>query len=194
MTETQYQRLTRARSRGIAVAFASASSLWLADDHLLCIDSNGYAESYRRFYFRDIQALILQRTARGEILSAILGFIALLFVVFCLLATVLWVRILFGSIAAFFGLCVLANWLCGPTCKCLLRTAVQEEELPSLRRVKWARRAMARLSELIAGAQGGLLTAEDVAAQMREWAAAGAPGAPRAGAGLSADPPPVVAS
>ncbi len=192
MAQTQYQRLTRARSRGIAIAFALSSSLWLADDHLLCIDSNGYTETYRRFYFRDIQALILQRTARGEIVNAILGFIALLFVVFCLLVTVLLARIVFGAVAGLFGLGVLVNWLCGPTCKCLLRTAVQEEELPSLSRVRWARRAVARLGERIAGAQGAMPTAEEVAAQMREWAAA--VGTPTAGAGLSAGPPPVIAS
>jgi hypothetical protein len=35
----------------------SHPSLWLGEDHLLCVDSNGYAETYKRFYFRDVQAI-----------------------------------------------------------------------------------------------------------------------------------------
>ena len=53
MAEAEYQRLTRAHPRsGFAVAFAARSSLWLGKDHLLCIDSTGFSESYKRFYFR----------------------------------------------------------------------------------------------------------------------------------------------
>ena len=62
MAEKEYQRLTRARLRraGFFTAVATRSSLWLGKDHLLCIDSNGYGEDYKRFYFRDIQTITLR--------------------------------------------------------------------------------------------------------------------------------------
>ena len=51
-----YRRLTRSRA-----GVGSYSSLWLGADHVMQLSSTGYTESYRRFYFRDIQAIFLVR-------------------------------------------------------------------------------------------------------------------------------------
>src|SRR5215469_16684926 len=83
MPEVEYRRLTRARNRSlIAMVSTSRTSLWLGKDHLLPIDTSGYTESYKRFHFRDIQALVLCRTDawlyRALALAALASFFGLL--------------------------------------------------------------------------------------------------------------------
>ena len=46
-----------------------------------------------------------------------------------------------------------AHVMLGTTCRCLIRTAVQTEELPSLRRVRNADKVLARIRPLIESAQ-----------------------------------------
>ena len=75
MAEKQYERLTRARRRqaGFVAATYIRTSLWLGKDHLLCIDSNGYSETYKRFYFQDIQAVSIRLTQRRQVWNWVLG-------------------------------------------------------------------------------------------------------------------------
>ncbi len=178
MPEKEYQRLTRARARSaFAVASMSRSSLWLGKDHLLCVDSSGYSETYKRFYFRDIQAISIQRTERRQWWTIILGFFAFLFFMLTVVGTpktppARWSGgeiaggIFLGGLTGLFLLLLLINLSLGPTCKCLLRTAVQIEELPSLKRLRRARKALARLRPLIVAAQGEL-TPGDISSRMR---------------------------
>src|ERR1700742_3857011 len=77
MADIVYKRLTRART-GFSVAVLARTSLWLGPDHLLRIESNGYSESYKRFYFRDIQGFIVQRTTRARSVSISLGAVTFL--------------------------------------------------------------------------------------------------------------------
>ncbi|MBU6410820.1 MAG: hypothetical protein KGR98_10585, partial [Verrucomicrobia bacterium] len=182
MSDFSYQRLTRARARGLlAIAVQSRFSLWLGPDHLLHVESSGYTESYKRFYFRDVQTLTIRETTRRNVWNAIL----ILPVVFCLVVLVISLFPL-KNIAAVITWSILAtllvvpfviNNLRGPTCACELRTAVQIEELPSLSRVRKTRRVLAKIRPLIAAAQGGELSAAAVSAQLRGWVAtsAGAP-------------------
>jgi hypothetical protein len=124
----------------------------------------GYSEDYKRFYYQDIQAIIVRQTNRREILNLGLGLFGGLFSLIAWLAGDIWVWILGGlASVCFFGL--LINWLRGPTCVCHLRTAVQTEQLPSLNRLSTTRKAIARLRPLIAATQGGL-SPEEVRAQM----------------------------
>ena len=39
--------------------------LYLGPDHLLQTASTGYSETYKRFYFRDIQAIVIRKTNAG---------------------------------------------------------------------------------------------------------------------------------
>jgi hypothetical protein len=179
MRQQEYQRLTRARSRaGFAVLFVSRSSLWLGKDHLLCIDSGGYSESYKRFYFRDIQAISILRTDRHQWWNAILGFIVFVFFIFAIgvAPKTPFARWSDGQIAGeavlggVMGLCLLlllVNFLLGPACNCFLRTAVQSEELSSLNRVRRARKALERIRSLIVAVQGEVAP-EEIAARMRD--------------------------
>jgi hypothetical protein len=174
MPEKEYQRLTLARSRAaFSVAFMSRSSLWLGKDHLLCVDSSGYTENYKRFYFRDIQAVIIRATKRRAIWNWFLGAPTAIFLTLSLghmhtspptdpsEIAFYWI------LASMFALPLFINNVLGPTCICHLRTAVQIEELPSLSRLRRARKVLKRTRPLIAAAQGGQLSPETISTWMR---------------------------
>jgi hypothetical protein len=167
MAEREYHRLTRARRRaGVAVITVSQYSLWLGRDHLLLAESNGYSESYKRFYFRDIQAIIVHRTSARRTIGIIFGAVAAVLITIGLLIGETSAMITFGVIALVTcGLPLWINLLLGPTCQCQVRTAVQTEDLP-IRRVRKARKILQRIRPLIAEAQGQI-TPEEVQAQMQ---------------------------
>jgi hypothetical protein len=176
MAEKEYRRLTGARMRwgGFFAVFATRSSLWLGRDHLLRIDSSGYTEEYKRFYFRDIQAITICQTRRRAVLNGVLGILLLPFAAMLMVA--LFSKgygdnvgtVIFGAITCFIILVpLLYNIFAGTACSTYIRTAVQVEELPSLARQRRARKAIARLRPLIAEAQGQL-TPEEIPARMSE--------------------------
>lgn len=182
MAEKEYQRLTWARMRrtGLLTAFATRSSLWQGKDHLLCIDSNGYMEEYKRFYFRDIQAVTLVETKRRLIWNWVLGVL----LAGCVGA---WSIDLLSAdgmstgtmITAFvitllFALPLVLNNIYGPTCVCHLRTAVQTELLPSLNRLRRARKVLDRIRPLIEAAQGSI-SPEAIATNLANPALTSAP-------------------
>jgi len=167
-TEIRYQRLARP---GLKL-----SSLWLGPDHLLRINSNGYSETYKRFYFRDIQLIILKETKRRVVWNVILAVPLLLCLVGILIFLLSGERnfpayitllVLFGIFFFFF----LINNLLGTGCICYLRTAVQIESLPALCRVPKTRKVLDKIRPLIAAAQGGELSPEMVATAMQQSAA-----------------------
>lgn len=166
--EIRYKRLAPSR---FAVKL---SSLWLAPDHLLCVNSTGFVESYKRFYFRDIQAVVIRKTQRRAIYNAILGTIAACLLGLFMALTpskseagfIVWL-ILVGVVIFFF----LVNNLLGAGCVTYLRTAVQIEQLASLGRIHRARRVLETIRPLIAAAQGGELSAEAISARMQEFTA-----------------------
>jgi hypothetical protein len=174
MPEKEYQRLTRARSRtAFGAVSVSRSCLWQGKDHLLRIDSSGYTESYKRFYFRDIQAVTIVATKRRVVLNGVL----LVPLVICLvgLATNLFplpkgnaaASIAWAVFTVIFAVPLLINNMLGPTCTCYLRTAVQTEELSSLNRVRRARKVLDRIRPLITAAQGSQPPPGELSARMQ---------------------------
>jgi len=139
--------------------------LWLGDDHLLQVESvGGYSESYKRFYFRDVQAIYLQKTNSWLIVNLVLGLFTGSFLLWTLMVKDHAGVIALGIVTSLFGLFLLVNALRGPTCACQLQTAVHREELPSLRRRRNAEKVLARLKPLLELAQGSE-TAETLAPQ-----------------------------
>ncbi len=200
-SDIKYKRLTRSAGRaGFYAAARARASLWLGPDHLLSVESNGYTETYKRFYFRDIQAVLIHKTKRFQITNFVLG----IFVLVCLLITVAimpkhssgWTAdivpwmIFLGIITGVFLLFLIANLIAGRTCKTFLRTAVQIEQLPSLARVRKTRRTLEKIHPLIVAAQGGELSTEAVSAQMREWSGPSAEQEPSQLAGDDPNAPP----
>jgi hypothetical protein len=145
--------------------------LWLGGDHLLVVDWDGYREYYKRINYRDIQSVVIHRTAEGKIVNALLGGIVVLFVVFGLVVGDTVGTIVLLVIAALFGFIMLGNFISGPTCKCQLRTAVQTEELHSLTRFRTARKVLDRVRPLVVGVQGAL-TPEEIAQRLKSLVAA----------------------
>jgi hypothetical protein len=132
--------------RGSFLSLSSIrASLWLGQDHILCIYNKGYEENYKRFYFRDIQAIIIHQDNHRLVWN-------ITFSVFTL-AFAFWGLPLL-MVSAFFLALILINWLRGPTCTCYLQTAVSRENLPSLNRLKNVNHTITRLTHVIEREQG----------------------------------------
>lgn len=172
MAEQEYERLTRTRSRSaFALISVSRVSLWLGKDHLLCVETNGYSEDYKRFYFRDIQAIIIRENSARNVTSFIFGGLAVvLAVIGSTLTYPVAGRVTLLSAAGVSLLVAVINFLLGPTCSCQIRTAVQTESLPLIR-IRRAQRFLERIRPLIVAAQGQLTT-EEITARMQQPAAA----------------------
>jgi hypothetical protein len=157
-TPKEYQRLPGRGLRGEGsrlLAFSrSFCQLWMGGDHLLLVDRTGYTETYKRFYFRDIQAVIIRKTSRATTWNWIMGSFALLFTLSALGVQEFGVRIVFWFFAGFFGLFTLINLLRGPTCVTHIKTAVQTEQLHAWNRLGTARKGMMKLRPHLLQAQG----------------------------------------
>ena len=143
-------------------------TLWRGRDHLLQISARWGTEDYKRYYFKDIQAIITRRTDVGKIQNFITGSLAGLFGLFAASATSGWVT--FNAIIAIVTLCILIiNVIKGPTCETHLLTAVQTEKLHSLNRIKTAQAVMNQLKPIIQRFQGHLAP-ETLVQQRAEFA------------------------
>ena len=132
------------------------NTLYLGRDHLLLVSSRGMSEDYKRFYYRDIQAFITRKTVWGKAQNICL---AVLTVGLGLLS---WYfdfeggGLAWGFVAVFFLIGLVGNLLMGPTSVCHIQTEVQREKLPSLNRLRTARRAILRIRPYIEAIQGNL--------------------------------------
>lgn len=127
------------------------NSLWMGADHLLSVRRNPFSESYRRYYFTDIQALVLTEfpSSAAPYLAA-LG--AGLFTI--AVALVYTRRLAWGILCGLVALLVLyLSWRL-PTCACYLRTSVSTERLLSLGHLRAAEKAVATLKVEIEKVQG----------------------------------------
>lgn len=151
------------RLRGKRKGLIGIQTLWRGPDHLLLIDSKRVAEDYKRFYYEDIQGLVVQKTYRGKILNLLAGA--------GLLALGLWAfhaggpagKTILGSLALLPLIGLLYNLFLGPTCTCSIMTAVQTEALPSLNRIRNAHKAIEQLRPRIDSVQGRLAQIPDTA-------------------------------
>lgn len=154
----QYQRVP-----GSGAGAYEYSRLYIAADHLMLVGSSAWNESYRRFFFRDIQAFIIRKSHWGILYSAIWTLL------FFLVAAVAVQIDDGGAVAAWCIACVFLAGLAiniarGPTCVCLVKTAVQTTKIAPLNRVRRARRLLEQLKPLIAQAQPQTPPAAGVAA------------------------------
>lgn len=135
-----------------------STALWEGDTHLLIVKSWPSGESYRRFFFADIQAIILRRTKQRMVINIVLG-VLLLLIGGPLLAAMIenssepgW-GAAGGIVAGVFLVFIVVNSLLGPACTLHIQTAIQCEQLPTVRRVRRARQLLARVLPRIAAAQ-----------------------------------------
>jgi hypothetical protein len=157
-----YERLTRSH-----LGLNGYGSLWLGPDHLLLVTSAFGVESYRRWYFRDVQAFIARHTARRLVVNLVVGMGALAFVAGAGAAfagaygagaandrTAL---LVLGSISAVGALFFLAltmwNTLLGPGCTVQLQTPLGVERLKAPTRLRTFERVAARLQPQLEASQ-----------------------------------------
>ena len=152
---------------GRGLAFAGIGRLWLAEDHLLEVESLLIHERYRRYFLPDITALVVRRTKvrlAWNIVHGVLGFGGALlagglvwggtFVKEEEPRIMLWVFA--GMIAPFavvFIVLFLLNTFLGPTCRCHLQTSAGWHPLAAPTRLRSARRVVALLTPIIEAAQ-----------------------------------------
>ena len=150
-----YTRLTRN-----AAGLGSYASLWLAADHLMIVRSTGYNENYSRLQLADLKGIFLTETDRRMWWGIFWGIIGAwggvaLAITLGNRETPIFSAIFFAIGAGGF----LWNHFMGPGCRAYVLTGVQTAELPSLVRIKKARRVIARVQPLIAAAQADLVMA-----------------------------------
>ncbi len=176
VAEKEYIRLSGSGTKRDGSSFFSVTrtrcTLWLGKDHLLQVElQGGYSEAYKRFYFRDIQTIIVAASKRRAGWNLVLGLPTAVCIAgwgYDLLShsEIGVVGIVTGTIlTSIFAILFLINNLPGPTCTCHLKTAVHLEELPSLCRLRAARKVIARLKPFIEQAQG-IISRTEGAAQL----------------------------
>jgi hypothetical protein len=119
------------------------ASIWDAGDYLLSVSGTSFTERYRRFYYRDIQAIVVQKGPRlGSIGAMLLTF----------LCTVALFRWYWQIPLLWLAWLVYANvWR---SCRVFVYTAVSSEELPAIYRRRSAARVLPKILNKIAEAQG----------------------------------------
>jgi hypothetical protein len=155
----------------------SRHALWLAEDHVLSVQSNRLSEDYRRYYYRDIQAFVMQRASgispwvfgAGALTAAFL----LPGLFFDYQNPFLWTC---GGIFLAVTLYLIAS---GPACACYIQTAVSRDRLRSLHSIRVAEKALAIIQERVEQLQGPL----------RVEMASLPPALPSASSGAPAPPP-----
>jgi hypothetical protein len=147
--EEKYRRLP-GRRRGVG----SSASLWMGSDHILLVKSAWFREEYKRFYLRDIQAIVVAPGARFYV-SRLMLFLALAWLLPAV-SIAFWqdtVKQAWGI----GGLAMGAAWLAvsmTASCRCRLYTAVSKDDLPSLYRTWTARRFLRQVQPWIEQVQG----------------------------------------
>jgi len=144
---SQYSRLP-GRS-----GFFVSHSLWLSVDHVLSVRRNPFSESYRRYYFADIQAIVLTELPN---LVAPYGYVAALLLIVTTAALFYTRHPAWGIFSALVSLgTLLWSWR-SADCSCYVQTSVSSEMLPSLRQKVNAAKTLALLKTEIEKTQGAV--------------------------------------
>lgn len=156
--QAEYKRLP---GTGYAFLGFGRSSLWLGEDHILMIVRRGYVEEYKRFYFRDICTIVIQKTGLYLALNAAAGLLLSAFLFLHFLGVIQWhwsnaEHIALAIPSASLLLILLINALKGPTCLTKLGTAVHAVTVPSMNRLRTSLRIVATIRKKIEETQGYL--------------------------------------
>jgi len=173
MPDKRYKRLTWRTRRPTRLALpAPRATLLLAEDHILKVDSTMFSESYKRFFFRDIQSITIQSNRRRMVWNIVLGFFLTIFLLEGLADTATWGAwaITMMILSTLTATLLIVNNAFGTTCDVRIQTAVQADSLPPLSRVSRANRVLERIRPLIIQAQGQI-TPEETVLRLRELSA-----------------------
>jgi hypothetical protein len=152
---------------GRGLTLTGRGRIWLADDHLIEVISSMVVESYRRYFFQDTMAFVVQRTKTRLAWAWVqggIGFVALLLGVGAAFigasnSSEEWhvVMYILGGIAGALALICLTllmiNLLLGPSCRCHILTSTGWHALAAPTRLGPALRLQARVVPAIEAAQ-----------------------------------------
>jgi hypothetical protein len=145
------------------------SSVWMGPDHLLLVKSQRFQEEYKRFYFRDVQAIAVADAPRFHISSRAVALAALWLVAFafCMLpgpssytvngfayhprASATWLWLTAAALVAAWAFISAKG-----SCVCRIYTAVSADPLPSVYRRWTAKKFLALVEPRIRDAQAAL--------------------------------------
>jgi hypothetical protein len=156
-----YRELRKLRGSATSIVARSSYSYWLGKDHLLLVEVAAYSELYRRFFFRDMQALVVSGTRRRLWVNILHALLTCLFLTLALLIAsegdsdpaYLIPTGIFGGMALLPLAGLVRNTLAGPGAEVTLVTTVQATPLPGISRWRRAEILLAELKPLIEAAQ-----------------------------------------
>ena len=128
-------------------------SLWMQPDHLLRVRANPFSQQYRRYYFADIQALVLTELPGT---AAFYWYAAAISLVFTALMLTYAGHPGWGILPVLLALPALYLAWRVPNCTCYLKTSVSTDKLPAIRHRGAARKAIAMVMGEIERVQGPL--------------------------------------
>jgi len=133
--------------------------LWMSEEYLLSREITLIQEDVRRYYYRDIQAIISTPTRTWITCSWLAGTLLVILAACGILAAVMGspVAVALAAVSGAVPLAILlGNLILGPSCRTMLYTAATEATLHSLGRQRAADRAVALLLPFIEAAQRGV--------------------------------------
>jgi len=146
------------RLPGRSFSLLHGDTAWIGEDHVLAVRAQPGSDAYRRFYFRDIEAIIVRPTsARLWTNVVLLGLTAIMALYGLVLVSSAGMfretTIEFGLGAVVPLVLIVINFVRGPTCELRIQTAVQSERVMALSRSAKAWQAVEVLRPLILQAQ-----------------------------------------
>ena len=138
--ESIYTRLDCTRRTPV-----SKATLWMASDHLLSVESSRIGDEYRRYYFRDIQALVLQK--QGATGLALIQAVLIILIVVAMLVAYLarWFTLIPGVLIVV----TMALAYSMRDCRCLIVTRANQAYLPAMAHWRQSQAVVEQLTALI---------------------------------------------
>ncbi len=171
MTEPVYKPLIAG-----VTSLVLGAKLYRTEEFLLIATGAGFSESYRRVYFRDIQSIQMMPTRSqftGAVISGVLALVLLGLAALSLTANdveiVIIMGLLMGIPCVFCIVWFIINLAAGPTCQCVVHTAVQSVRLNPVNRMAQYGRIIAEIGPLIEAAQGRMESDELHAKLTEAW-------------------------
>jgi len=127
------------------------ATLWIASDHILSVNSFRFTDEYRRYYLKDIQAIILRQTSGSTAVSKAISAVAMLGLLAIVITRRQSLALAIPATLLLAGFIILRSL--GPTCACHVITAVSRDKLPSLYRLRTAEKTLRIIQPLIEEAQ-----------------------------------------
>jgi hypothetical protein len=125
-----YQKIPGVGTGRLGLQALVRNRLYQGPDHLLVIQSTGYAEEYRRIFYRDVRYIDIRKSPSQAWQALVSG----LFIAFFGLMLFVMPWVVDAVLMAPFVVWFLVNLALGPTVACYVHTHVQSLRVPAPRR------------------------------------------------------------